>query len=353
MNHTRTSIKDVALEAGVSIATVSHVINNTKPVSDELTLKVSKAIKKLNYHVTPVARSLKSGKTMTIGVIITNFNRVFFTQVLKGIQSEVKSQGYHLLLSDTNDSYETEKTFIDMLEAQWVDGIILDSSAPTDSEEYFDRLQKLGYSGKHIPVISIERSLTQYGIDSVSVDNLCGGRLATEHLLACGCQNIVHIKGPQYSQMVQERFLGYQDALKAAGLPLNPAFVLSGDFTPLSGYVETKKLLTTNPNFDGIFAANDQMAIGAMKACLECGRNIPDDIKMVGFDNTFVSSLVSPALTTLDVPKYQMGQNAVRLLMKRISNKQSPVIHETMPLNLIQRTSTSLSGDKNWDLLGW
>lgn len=353
MEHNRTSIKDVATEAGVSIATVSHVINHTKAVSDELTFKVNAAIEKLNYHVTPVARSLKSGKTMTIGVIITNINRVFFTQVLKGIQAEANKYGYNLLLFDSNDSFEAEKKFIDILESQWVDGILLDSSAPADVSEYFRRISRLGYSEKHIPVVSLERSLTEYGIDSVSVNNRLGGRMATEHLIECGCKNIVHIQGLPDSQMVQDRYAGYMDALTRYGIPTPPAFVLSGDFTPLSGYTETKKLLLQNPNFDGIFAANDQMAIGALKACHEHGRNVPNDVKMVGFDNTFVSSLVSPALTTLDVPKYQLGQTAVKVLIKRISNEYASVIDENMPLNLIQRTSTTLNGDKNWDLFGW
>lgn len=353
MKRNRISIKDVAAEAGVSIATVSHVVNHTKAVSEELTARVTAAAEKLNYHAAPAARSLKSGRTMVLGVIITNINRVFFTQVLKGIQAEAGLYGYHILLFDSNDSFENEKNFIGILESEWVDGIILDTAAPAGEKEYFSRLRHLGCSGKPIPVVNLERDLSEYRIDSVSVNNVQGGRMATEHLISYGCQNIAYIQGPPGSQMGRDRYQGYLSALENGGLSADPSLVLSGDFTPLSGYTETKKLLMYHPNFDGIFAANDQMAIGALKACHEHGKTVPGDIKMVGFDNTFVSSLVSPALTTLDVPKYQMGQTAVRVLMNRISDDSSPAVNETMPLTLIERTSTSLNGDKNWDLFGW
>lgn len=353
MNNNRTGIKDVAAEAGVSIATVSHVINHTKAVSEELTLRVMAAVEKLNYHVAPIARSLKSGKTMSIGVIITNINRVFFTQVLKGIQEEANRYGYNLLLFDSNDSFGREQKFIDILESEWVDGIILDTAAPADAQDYFRRLRHLGTSSRQIPVVNIERDLTEYGIDSVSVNNYEGGLTAAEHLIRCGCKRIAFIQGPSESQLVQDRLRGYQDALAQHDLPGDPSLILSGDFTPLSGYMETKRLLMYSSGFDGIFASNDQMAIGALKACQEHGRSAPEDIKIIGFDNTFVSSLVTPALTTLDVPKYRLGQSSVQILIRRIADESAPAVRETMPLNLIQRTSTSLDGDKNWDLFGW
>ncbi len=347
------SIKEVAREAGVSIATVSHVINNTKYVSPELSKKVKETIKRLDYHVMPLAKGLKSGKTMTIGVIVTDISRVFFSQLLKGIQNEANQNGYHLILFDSGDSFRKENNFMHILEAQWVDGIILDSVCPLENTEYFTAIQKLGNANKRIPLVSIERSLAEYGIDSVYVDNVRGGYLAAEHLIQSGCKRIAHIQGPVNQQLSFDRLSGYLQALADHDMEADPALLTTGDFQPMGGYTETKRLLMTGADFDGVFAANDQMAIGALKACLEHGKNIPDQIKMVGFDNTFVSSLVYPALTTLDVPKYRMGQTAMQVLLQRIQDPDKAVTAQELPLSLIHRTSTNKDGDKSWDMFGW
>lgn len=347
------SIKEVAREAGVSIATVSHVINNTKYVSPELSKKVRDTIKRMDYHVMPLAKGLKSGTTMTIGVIVTDLSRVFFSQLLKGIQNEANQNGYHLILFDSSDSFRKENQFLHLLEAQWVDGILLDSVCPLENTDYFASIQKLGSANKRIPIVSLERCLSDYGIDSVYVDNVKGGYLAAEHLLQSGCRRIAHIQGPPDQQLSFDRLSGYSQALRDHGLPVDPTLLLTGNFQPMGGYSETKKLLMTGALFDGVFAANDQMAIGALKACLEHGRSIPDDVKMVGFDNTFVSSLVYPALTTLDVPKYRMGQTAMQVLLRRIRQPDAPLVAEQLPISLIHRTSTNKDGDKSWDLFGW
>ena len=158
-------IKDVAKKAGVSISTVSNVINDTKYVSDELKEKINRVIVELNYEVDPVARSLKSKKTMSIGVVITNINRIFFPQVIKGVQDTASKNGYNITFCNTDDSFKTERHFIQMLESNWLDGIILDSVADLGEQEYFKYLSQLGNDKKKIPVVSLERRLDSYGID--------------------------------------------------------------------------------------------------------------------------------------------------------------------------------------------
>ncbi len=346
-------IKDVAKKAGVSISTVSNVINDTKYVSDELKAKINRVIAELNYEVDPLARSLKSKKTMSIGVIITNINRVFFPQVIKGIQDTASKGGYGITFCNTDDSLDTEKRFVQMLESSWLDGIIIDSVADMGEVEYFKSLSSLGNAKKRIPVVSLERRMDEYGIDSVLVNNLEGGRLAARHLTDCGCKRLVHITGPLNSCMVKDRLQGLRDELHKRGLEFGNEHILEGDFSPLSGYQTIKQLLINGEEFDGVFAANDQMAIGAIKAIKEHGRKIPEEIKVVGFDNTFVASIIEPSLTTINIPKYKLGVAAVEILIRKMEHEEPGAACHELPINLIVRQSTDLKGDKNWDLYGW
>lgn len=347
------NIKDVAKKAGVSISTVSNVINGTKYVSDELRERVNKAITELNYEVDPVARSLKSKKTMSIGVIITDINRVFFPQVIKGIQDTATRNGYSITFCNSNDSFDMEKRFVQMMENSQLDGIILDSVADAGQQGYFKELCCLGSGKKRIPVVSIERRIDDFPIDSVVVNNAEGGSMAARHLIECGCGKVAHIAGPANSFMALERLQGYRNELQKRGLDLDDARLVMGDYSPLSGYQATKHLLINGVDFDGIFAANDQMAIGAIKAIKEHGYSIPEHIKVIGFDNTFVSSIVEPSLTTINVPKYKLGSSAVETLIKRMENRLCETACIELPINLVVRQSTDLKGDKNWDLYGW
>ncbi len=345
------SIKDVAEKAGVSISTVSNVINNTKYVSDELKARINKIIEELQYEVDPVARSLKSKKTMTIGVVITNINRIFFPQVIKGIQDCAAKNGYNLMFCSSDDRLADEKRFIQMLENSWVDGIILDSVADAGDREYFNHLSSLGGKKKSIPVVSLERKID--GISSVVVNNRQGGSIAARHLIDCGCRNIAHITGPLNSCLAADRLYGYKNELLKENLKTDDSMIVEGDYSPLSGYRAMRQLLTAGMEVDGIFAANDQMAIGAIKAVRENGIRIPEDIKIVGFDNTFVASIVEPALTTVNVPQYKMGDAAVEALIRRIEDPSAEAFCVELAINLIIRSSTDLRGDKNWDLYGW
>lgn len=345
------NIKDVARRAGVSIATVSHVMRGTKYVSDDLKKRVRHAIDELKYEVNPVASGLKSKKSRTIGVIIPNLNRIFFPQVIKGIQDYLTPPGYHLTFCDTDDSLEKEKFFLQTLRHNWVDGLILGSVADDDDHAYFEALCHLGGRHKHIAVVSLERLLCQHPLDAVYVDNYQGGRIATNHLWECGCRQIAYITGPAYSPMVQNRQKGYESVLndQKLGRPM----VYLGDFSPASGYRCTKRILASRRKVDGIFTGNDQMAVGALKAIKEAGRRVPQDIKVVGFDDTFVASIISPSLTTVHVPKYDMGVKAAELLLKRISDPQRDVVPWELPIHLVVRQTTQAKAQAELELSDW
>lgn len=351
------SIKEVANRAGVSISTVSNVINGTRYVSDELIQKVNRAIEELDYEVDLLARSLKNNRTMLIGVIITSLNRIFIPQVLNGLQKSAEEHGYHLLIHATNDDIKMEKKYLQYLVNTRVDGIVIDTVAAVDDEKYYRDLSMLRKGDKKIPVVCIERDLSKYGICSIYVDNVKGAYQATKHLVENGCEKIVHISGPKAAEMVLHRTMGYEMALKDSGLAVLSSNDVEGDFSPLSGYLSVKNLINDGIEFDGIFADNDQMAIGAIKAIKEYAIEVPGKVKMVGFDNTFVSSLVKPSLSTINVPKYRMGcMAAERLCQLMVPGKdvlEPDKLSVELMTNLLVRESTSGKKVENVDLEGW
>jgi LacI family transcriptional regulator len=349
------NMKDVAVRAEVSISTVSNFINHKGYVSDEKKYKILKAVEELDYQVDNAARGLKSEHTKAIGLIITNINRYFFTQVIKGVQDVASKKGYNITLCDTSDDYEKEAHFVKELISNRVDGIILDSVAGKGNEEYFKYISELHNRKKKIRLVSLERKFDSYGIDSVSIDNYTGARMATKHLTDCGCENLIHIAGPINSVLAQDRKRGYLDQLACGGLSTEPNLRFTGDFSPSSGYLLMKEAMLKVKRIDGVFASNDQMAIGCISAIKESGYRIPEDIKVVGFDNTFVSSLVSPSLSTINVMKYKMGSIAAEIMIERLLSDEEagPMQSVELPVNLIVRQSTELRGVSNWDLYEW
>jgi len=347
------SIKDVAKEAGVSISTVSNVMSGNRYVSDELAQRVHQAIENLDYEVDLIARSLKNNRTMTIGVVLTSMDRIFIPQVLSGMQHSAQAHKYNLLIYTTRDDKLKEKKYLKHLVNSRVDGIILDSVANIGDERYFNWLAGLSKGKTKIPVVSIERDLSRYSLCSIYVNNEIGAFNATKHLLSCGCKRIIHIAGPKEIEMPEHRAKGYQRALQESGQPLNPDYEVRGDFSPLSGYRQMKRVLDNGIGFDAVFADNDQMAIGAIKALKENGYRIPGQIKVVGFDNTFVSSIVKPALTTINVPKYRMGVESVERLYKLMTGEENGACSFELATKLLIRESTTGESQENWDLEGW
>ena len=350
-------IKDVAKLAGVSISTVSNVMTGKKTVSPALEERVLKAVKELGYHASPIAQGMRNSRTNTIGVVISSFQRVFFGPMLKGIQDTVSEAGCVMNVLDSGGSLETEKRCVKYLVATKADGIIMESLAydsDPKQEKYVKGLNALGNSRKHIPVVLLEHKISAAMVDTVMVDNRLSARKAVEHLIGCGRREIAHIVGPDYVSVSRMRLLGYQDALKENGIPFNEKLVVKGDFLPLSGYQAMRRLFQTGEKISAVFAANDQMAIGAIRAIQEAGKAIPGEIAVAGFDNIFPSTLVSPPLTTVRVPNYDMGVAAAKRLLQRIEGKAAGD-GETLLLGteLIVRGSTSPEGDNSWDLGSW
>jgi LacI family transcriptional regulator len=348
------TIKDVAKRAGVSPATISNVLNGTKYVSEDLCESVRKAIKELDYHPDFIASNMRKQKTQTIGVVVTTLNRIFVSQVINGIQSIASKNNYKLIFYSSDDSLDKEIKYVRMLVNNRVDGIIIDTLADKEKNaEYLKYLCDLKVKEKYIPVISIERNLVNFGIRSVHVNNVSGGEIATEHLITHGCKKIALITGPNFSDIVSDRYRGYRNMLEKYNIPYNSELVRRGDFTPVSGYQAAKYLFMEGVQFDGVFACNDEMAVGVLKVLKENNILVPDEVKIIGFDNAYVSSLVEPSISTVNVPKFRIGSSAAKMLIDTLSDNWDGELSCEMPINIMIRTSTETDVRSSWDLEYW
>lgn len=334
------TIVDVARRANVALSTVSNVLNGTKYVSDEVREKVMRAVEELHYETDPVARNMKSARSYILGIVITNSSRVFFSPVLRAVLKTASELGYTVMTFDSNDDFEWEKKYVTMMCQNRFDGIILDSLAKNDDVKYFQWLRNLSYRKKKVHVVSLERDLSSYGIDSVVPDNYGGACSVVKHLQECGCKNILHVAGPPNSSMAAERVRGFAEMAKQHGL--NADRIVFGDFSTQSGFDIVSELIHTNQliGCDAIFASNDQMAVGALKALARESIRVPDDIRLVGFDDSFVASLVEPSLTTVHVSGLDLGESAARMLIERIENAEQEARCQWLDTELIVRVST-------------
>jgi DNA-binding LacI/PurR family transcriptional regulator len=258
------------------------------------------------------------------------------------------------MLCDSNQDVDKEKQYIRLLENRWVEGIILDSSA--DAREhgaYINYLMQRVIKDKGIPIVSLERGLKDTEFSAVVVDNEQAGYEATKHLIGLGHKHIAHIAGHYKFPMSRDWRRGYKRALEENGIIFDDGLVRQGDFSPLSGYNAMKELLMEGRDFTALFAGNDQMAIGAMKAIKETGLRIPEDVAVVGFDNIPAASLVDPPLSIINVPKYRMGALAMEMLDEYIKNPNTSSRIEILPSNLIIRSSSDPHANGSWDLFGW
>lgn len=350
------SIKDVAKRAGVSISTVSNVINGTKFVSDETKHIVQIAIKELGYEVDTVARSMKSNQTNKIGIVVDDICGLFYPYIIKAISGVAEKAGYNIIICDTGSEIKKEKKSIRELVAARVDGIILSSSISTEFiEDYAYELKNLMMtSKKKVGLVSIDRDFSEYGIDSVFTNMEEGGRKATQHLIDIGCKEIGHITGPIVASVVQDRIRGYKKAMQDCGKLVSNSLIAHGDYSHLSGYLGIKNLLDRNPNMDGVFIGNDQMAIGACKAIKELGLSIPKNIKIVGFDDVFVSSIVEPSLSTIHIKKKHLGLEAIHTLLDQIENGPDHIVKRIELENyLVIRNTTDENSQADWVLTDW
>jgi LacI family transcriptional regulator len=326
------SIYDVAREARVSVFTVSAVVNHKSHVGKKLRQRVELAIRKLNYRPNLLARSLAKQKTHTIGMIVPDISNPFFPLVVRGAEDAAQKRGYNLLLCNSDDTQEKEENALELLLSKRVDGILLTKAICDLSPP----LRKLVQEMK-VPIVLVMRTFPKISRDAVITDDYQGAYEAVCHLARSGRKRIGLIGGPRKVSNGKARWEGFRDALKANNLDFDPSLVIDGDYRMESGYRGGNLLLSHRP--DGVYVANFLMTVGLLKAAEEMGLRCPEDFGLVSFDDYPWLGIFHPKLTTVELPKYQLGQEAVELLLDRIAGNDGPGVLKKLQPELRVRES--------------
>ncbi len=330
------TIKDLARTLGISVSTVSRALKNHPDISSETCRAVQDLAKQLNYTPNAVALSLRQRKSNLIGIIIPQIIHHFFSCVISGIETIANQHGYNVIIFQSNEDFEREKSICKSVMNSQVDGLLVSISKETKSSDHFKEIQKA-----NIPIVFFDRILGDINSDKVIVDDFNGAISAVEHLISIGCKRIAHLSAPQNLQIAQKRQLGYLEALRSAGMIPNKDLILPCDNQHDALEVTRKLMSLPNPP-DGIFAVNDLTAAGAMYALRKMGYRIPEDVAVCGFTDGLVSTLTNPTLTTVEQHGDIIGKLATEMLLKRINNKNITFDSETkiVKTNLVVREST-------------
>ncbi|MCD5414327.1 MAG: LacI family transcriptional regulator [Clostridiales bacterium] len=326
------NIKDVAKKAGVSISTVSRVVNESKVVRQETHKKVMKVIEELGYKPNAIARSLKIKTTKTIGILIPDISIHLYPEIVRGIEDIASMYKYNIFLCNTDLDSEKELQYYDALSEKQVDGIILISN--TVSDELNNKIEEYG-----IPTISIGSDYKE--LPSVTIDKKRASREIVDYLMDRGHNRIAFITDVKtVMEKDSEKLTGYKEALKEADIEYSEDLVVSGGYHYKDGYEGAKRLLKLKERPSAIYAASDEMAIGVVRATLELGLNIPDDVAIVGFNNIDMTAKVFPSITTVAQPLYEMGAIAMRVLTKIINNETLETTKIVLNYSLLERESS-------------
>ena len=315
MGRKRVTIEDVARAAGVSRQTVSRAINDQGEISPQTRARVLRIVEELGYRPSGIARGLATRRTRTLGLVIPDVANPFFSDVARGAEHVAYAEGYNVFLCNTEEDPQRELAVLRSLEGQRVDGVVLCSSRLDDRE-----LRSV--VARHSVAVLVNRRLESEGepdrIGVVLLDDVAGGRIAAQHLLDGGHQAVGFVAGPPASRSGRWRAAGYSAALADAGLSGNPAWMVHCPADVDGGHQAAGNLLARQPELTALFCYNDLVAVGALQACADLGRRVPDDVAVVGFDDITLAALVTPPLTTCRVPRYELGAQAMQLLLAQI-----------------------------------
>jgi LacI family transcriptional regulator len=324
------TLMDVARVAGVSPSTVSRILNGTAKVAPAKREAVEAAISELKFRPNLFARSLKTGITMTVGVLTQSIESQFYSRALKGIETGLEVSGHSPIIVSGHWNAATDLASLKLLTSRRVDGVIILTSDISDADVLAAAQQQ--------PVVITERLLEGPNLRSIHLDQKYGGYLATRHLLAQGHTRIAHIAGVENRADARERYLGYLQAHAEAGVEPDPRLLVRGNFTDKGGLVAAQRLIGSGVPFSAIFCANDDTALGARLALYQKGLRVPEDVSLVGFDDMPTSSFMTPPLTTVRQPVYEVGLYAARMLLDMMGYPSEAV--QLPPLELMVRETT-------------
>lgn len=326
------TMREVAQKAGVSIKTVSRVINEQGEISEETRARIVAVIHELGYRPNVVARELLTQHTNTVGIVIADITNPYFSTVVRGAQDMARYRDYHVVLCNTYESQEEELYTLHSLVSQGVDGIIIfpcfytGDNLPTFAEHFR-------------PMVAINHMIEHPNISLVTTKNYEGARMAVDYFVNQGHRAIGMLAGREVSPARGQRVRGFYDALIAHGLPIVEERILGGPSTQESGYENALQLLAQAPDITAIFAYNDLMAMGALKACRELGRRVPEDCAVIGFDDMLFAALTMPALTTIRLDKYGIGREAMARLFDMMELPDATFPPVELDVELVVRES--------------
>jgi DNA-binding LacI/PurR family transcriptional regulator len=330
------NIQDVAKKAGVSISTVSRVLNGTAKVNEEVKKRVEAAMQALAYQPNPAARSLRTNRSRIIGLLISDIQNPYFMRLIQGVEEEALRHEYSLILCNSNENPQREQQYLDVLYSERVAGAIIVPTRERFGEAILNKFRE-----RHIPIVAVDRRVKDKDVDAVLVDNIRGAFEAITHLINNGYRRIGAVTGPMTVTTGRDRLEGYRQALLEAGIPNDPALERSGPFDVATGRKLTAELLELEPAIDAIFSGNNLLTLGALNAIHAHQLQVPKDIGLVGYDETYWSSIGSLSLTTVMQPAYELGCAAALRLFQHLKSTVTMSRQEVvLAPSLIVRGST-------------
>lgn len=336
-NHNETTIHDIARQLNLSASTVSRALNNNPLISEATRRLIRQKADEMGYRPNIVASNFRTKKTNTIGVIVPLINRHFFSSVISGIEEVAYMNGFAVTISQSNDNFQKETKIAQTLFANRADGVIISIGMQTTS---FDHLKV--FSERGIPLVFFDRVVDEIKAYKIVVDDFNGGYMATKHLIDQGAKTIAHIGGPLHLDIYRSRHAGYKAALEESQLQVDRDLMIHNSLTYDEGIKSVEKLMEGPLKPDAIFCANDTTALSAIMHLQKLGFKIPQQIKIVGFSNEPFSEVVTPSISTIEQPGFEMGKKAAELLINQILGLGEKSEYETllMPIRLIARESS-------------
>ena len=333
------TMKDVAKATGYSTATISRVFNGNDNVTPQTRRKIFKTAEKLGYKPNKMAAALRSGRSKTIGIVVPNIDSEVFAAAIKSMEETLQQDDYHVIISQSHESFEEEIQIVQNLQNLQVDGIIVSISKQTGNLDHLNKLRDMGVS-----VVLFDRSIEREEINSVLINNFSGAYSATEHLIQAGCKEIVHLAGKDHVGIFHERRRGYETALSKYGLILREENVIVFDQKESIGLDKLKQRLSVKERPDGIFAYGDIHALMALGMINQLGLRVPHDIKVVGFGNQSFCSYLSPGLSSIDQRDEDVGRLAASILLEELKNPQEKKVFTQQMLSpeLVVRGSSRM-----------
>jgi LacI family transcriptional regulator len=328
------TIYEVSELAGVSLATVSRVVNNSDKVAARTREKVEAAMRELGYRPNSIAQSLASNRSNSVGILVPELHGPFFGAMLSNIEDELRAAGKHVIITAGHSDEETEKESIEFLTSRRCDALILHVYAI--SNEYIESLRD-----RSVTIVIIGRDIPGMEKDCISLDDEYGSYLATRHLIEMGHRDLACIAGPLWKSDGQQRLAGYKRALQEYGINYDERLMAEGDYEESSGRQAMKRLLQQDVSFSGLVCANDEMAAGAIVIARERGMTIPDDLSVIGFDNVFFTTYMHPQLSSVDYPIDIMGRMAARCVLRDVYGIKDLSIKNRFDPELVRRASTA------------